>query len=512
MRVTRTSAESDDRSVAAERTIHIERDGRYLDLGERRSVLRELDAVRLQVEGDARHGYRVIEQTESLHLTKEGARRVSLGLAPAYAFLARRHGFEPALLHQSPRIPVLPCPRIDWHSHAPLPCDLDLPTFICAHTEGLIPVGRSADVWWLIAQCALCFPDADLLVLGAHQHQLRKVAKRVQSLVRSLPGRQNSGEEAEPRRITFSTFFGTGAASVETYRLALVFMLDARHVTRQQAQDVLLMPDSRFRLFGFLRTNRQPSKWEQASMMAAFGPHVLDIPAHGLVRAAVSVARLRIDAPRIEGGGDDLVALKRAGYWRHPVRNRQLARLARALADGDGAQLRRHPTIHGWFTCHDVSSPKTVVLAENLEHALHLADHLPGWLLIASDDANVAGLSRRHRQLLASRRALWNDGRRQIVTLAAAGRLTLAGVDAVIWAGGGPHRPLLPDHWLHRPAGDSRGTLLVDVDDRHHPRLAVWSRQRRQECVAADGFDLGIAPVVGRVNRFLVERPGGTRQ
>jgi hypothetical protein len=51
--------------------------------------------------------------------------------------------------------------------------------------------------------------------------------------------------------------------------------------------------------------------------------------------------------------------------------------------------------------------------------------------------------------------------------------------------------------------------LLIDLDDRHHPLLRRWSRQRRGLYAQRGWFAPGMDPFQARVQQFLANRPGG---
>jgi hypothetical protein len=51
--------------------------------------------------------------------------------------------------------------------------------------------------------------------------------------------------------------------------------------------------------------------------------------------------------------------------------------------------------------------------------------------------------------------------------------------------------------------------LLVDFDDRHHPLLRRWARERREAYAERGWYDVGADPVQKRVEAFVAGRPGG---
>ena len=76
---------------------------------------------------------------------------------------------------------------------------------------------------------------------------------------------------------------------------------------------------------------------------------------------------------------------------------------------------------------------RVIVLVETIEHALALAERLPGWGLLAGTHVVTAGLSARHRHILEGRiRA--GDGRpcRAIATPAGLAATDVEGADAIV--------------------------------------------------------------------------------
>jgi hypothetical protein len=51
--------------------------------------------------------------------------------------------------------------------------------------------------------------------------------------------------------------------------------------------------------------------------------------------------------------------------------------------------------------------------------------------------------------------------------------------------------------------------LLIDLDDRHHPVLRRWSRQRWIAYAQQGWYSPGVDPAQARIERFLANRPKG---
>jgi hypothetical protein len=226
-----------------------------------------------------------------------------------------------------------------------------------------------------------------------------------------------------------------------------------------------------------------------------FGFGGLTLPCHGAVERDVEYAFLPY------GGGPplsvnlEIVALKRRGLWQHPVRNRRVAALARALSAGgaeltdnfpDLAAVLGHPGPGG-----------VVLLVENQEHAVCLSERLRDWPVVTGTGSVQFAPAGRPVQA--------------VVTAAAAERIDLSGVEVVVRADGGVGLPplSLPDCL----AAPRRGRLVVvDVADRHHPVLRRRTRERRQAYEDCDWTPAGEDRVEALAGRFLATRPTRNRR
>src|SRR5262249_12241645 len=147
----------------------------------------------------------------------------------------------------------------------------------------------------------------------------------------------------------------------------------------------------------------------------------------------------------------------------------------------------------------DAVTPSVVVLAANLEHALVLAERLPGWQLIVGAHANEDGLTPKQLQLLHEPLDPFPVGPlHKIVTPADLAEIDLSQIDVLIRADGGVGLPALSMAQLAVPDQDDvRPLLLIDLVDRHHRELYRHSRQR-QEAYAERAWFAAVDPVQGR--------------
>jgi hypothetical protein len=103
-----------------------------------------------------------------------------------------------------------------------------------------------------------------------------------------------------------------------------------------------------------------------------------------------------------------------------------------------------------------------------------------------------------------------------IVTALGIEVLDLSGVEVLIRADGGVGLPpmtafppgkivFIENNLPEKPAGEPR-LVLVDFDDRHHPLLRRWSRQRRAAYAARGWHGPGVEPLERRIELFLAGR------
>jgi hypothetical protein len=206
------------------------------------------------------------------------------------------------------------------------------------------------------------------------------------------------------------------------------------------------------------------------------------------------------------------VALKREGLWRHGLRNRRIAALARALADADHPRLdAEYPALAPRLASRG-GPLKVAVLVENVEHGLAIAGRLPGWPIKTGPHVATVGLPGRLAGLLARRRwAGAGTPARAIVTMAGLEGSGLEKLDVLVRGDGGPHVP--PALCTLAIRADGAGViplLVVDLDDRHHPRLREWARRRRIAYMEL-GWVVGDGGQNTPIARFLASRPGGER-
>ena len=228
---------------------------------------------------------------------------------------------------------------------------------------------------------------------------------------------------------------------------------------------------------GFLPQNRVLSPFEQTRAWQLYGVAELAVPRHGAARRPVVVASHRVALGKAEVGKGDLAAKK--ALWHDRVRNRRLARVARAVAAGDSATLGADfPAVAA--AIDDSGAKSVLVLAEELDQAEAIAALLKGWPLVSGLDGHDAPPPtpkrprRRHR---AGR----PQARRRLVRRRRARRPR---------PGAAAPAPRL----ARRRDPDPRPLLLIDAEDSGRPLPALWSRSRRRAYLDAGWARAGCDP------------------
>lgn len=481
-----------------EATIH--RDGRRLYIEPRDpAILRKFRSRTLVPVEDADHGYRVAKWCQSLLGEAEVMPYAGLEWSAIRALQAAGYHVDRRPYCRSLPLPDLRAPRRLGR------VDATLLGFVRDNDEGVVRYARGhVEPARLTAEMLLAYPAATVAIVSATNaaaakcyHQLRRLLSEVTI---TLAATKNC--PAAAGHVVVGTYTSMAHPAIEIEKRHIVIALDAEEALGERAQLMLLAADARFRLFGFLPDDRQLAPRSRDRIFATFGPAELVIPRHGYqaVQGRVMWSPIR--------GGPALAAdaeageLMRSGVWRHPVRNRRIARLAAVLQGTECSGNDRHLAAVVEAVQH-VAAPRIVLLVDAVDHALALADRLPEWQLVMAADIATEGLSRRYRDLLAERRWGGDSGTPLIATTRGIITSTVAIPDVVIWAGAGRHVPPLPPHWLIAPNSVDRELLLIDFADYHDPRLDKWSRARRRAYAEAGWLAPGVDALLARIDRFL---------
>jgi hypothetical protein len=380
--------------------------------------------------------------------------------------------------------------------------DLALVEFVAGQTRGVIRYRHGpVELARLVGQVALAWPTARVLVIASVRRRAHDLWKGLRQLVPEAALSTGRWPYEGGSRVVVATPGALGMADIG--RRDLVFAEDAVQATRGLHGE-RIVDARRARLFGFLEVAAQPSPFEADLIASLFGFGSLTIPRHGHVERGVEVAWARIEGgPRLSPELD-VLGLKRYGLWRHVLRNRRIARLAEAVVKDDQRPAGLSPTLAAAVGC--LTARDVIIVVENVEHALALAQYLPNWRVrVAQDGLTVEGLPPEQIKRLQQRRS-WAQCAQPsgtIVTVSALEPELVASADILIRADGGLGKLALPANALTVPCDDRWPLLLVDFLDRHDPRLRLRSRQRAAAYEKEGWHRAGMDPEHEAVIAFL---------
>jgi hypothetical protein len=462
-------------------------------------------------------GCRTIEVPIDLFRVEDASREgrqtvLAAGLEKVALHLLERAGFEVTYAVETVLPPrAIPAPDVAA-SRRLGPVDQALLELVHDHDHGLVRFKLGAvRPARLIAQIALAFPGLTIAVAAKRRADVRRLGRLLR---KHLPGRVDVVDGPCPmrlRRVVVTTFLGLGEPGIEIEKKDFLIIPDAAEALEANAR-FSIQHAERARLYGFLKIGRHLAPYDRDYVAALFGVEEIIIPRHGYIGRPVEVVAVKCAGGQRLAADPETVSIKREGLWRDGLRNRRLAVLAHALADGDRQRLDAEYPVVAARLAGRGGSLKIALLVENVEHALAMAERLPGWPIKTGPDVATVGLPGRLVALLAQRR--W-DGvgtpTRAIVTLAGLAGAALERLDVLVRADGGLHVPPALDGIVIRAlTPDRRSLLVVDFDDRRHPRLWEWARRRRAAYMDRGWAVDSVAPAT-RVERFLASRPGGAR-
>lgn len=381
------------------------------------------------------------------------------------------------------------------------------------HERLVARVGEDVDVAAQVTLVCRAFPGLRTVVLAKRIKDVRRVVH--------LLGRSGIDASSFTCADRDGRFFGRVA--VATYRHAgdeRVGLWDADLLVVRDVADALGEDGRRTveyahgdhptapRVLGFARAGFRPSLNQYRWMTRYFGTDEVVVPAPGAVDRRVEYVFLRLGGvnarTRRAESAAGVGAVKSAGVWHNPVRNRLVARLACGLRDGDAAAVAgRFGKLAGH---HVVGTPASVlVVAENATHAdVLLRGGLAGWQTVGGGWGSVAPET-------LNRSGEFEKPPSLVGTFDALGRMNVAGFDVVIRADAGTGGLPLAPAALHTADAAAEPLLLVDFADVCQPVLRDFAKRRRatyaaQGWVAADGSGLPTGLV-----RFLARHPHGKR-
>ena len=391
----------------------------------------------------------------------------------------------------------------------------DLARFIASQAQGLIRYhpGR-VDPARLVLDIARAFPRAAVTVLVARKADAVGLAGHLRRQGVDAFGYVGSGtpyldDRPLEARVAVATLSGLVGNPTELEKQDLILALDAVEAAGRATRQVLLNYTTlSTKLFGLVPLDEPPVGADEDWVSALFGFHMLDVLFPGLPTRKVEVKTVAGGGRRLARGTSSDLELRRYGIWTNDARNRQVARIARAVAARDVRELRKLRV----GATHLPGAGCVVVLAENLEHALHLLPKLEGWTLVAGPYLNSAGLGDEERGLLTERLKIDPAVAPGLVAtpagLAAAagyapGARPITGWAAVVRADAGDGLPPVPDDVL---ADVSDPLVVFDLIDDHHPHLKEMAANRRRAYVGAGWRVDGVDPALARAAEFVRRR------
>jgi hypothetical protein len=415
------------------------------------------------------------------------------GLEALLGECLERAGFRIGLKGQRPA--PLPPPGLE-HLDGLAPHDAAMLEFVRHHERGLIRYAPSeVRPARLIAQIARAYPGLRIAVAATRNADARAVAREL----------ARHGVDTRAGLVLVGTYLDLLVRKKDLPRQHALFALNPAELFDaflHAGVEVVRRLD-RARLFGLVGDDLRLAPRLRDHLTTLFGVEQVYVPKHGYRPVPVEAVFVPLcGGNRLPNHRDDHV-VKRLGVHAHPLRNRRVARLARALAEKDHALLwERFPEVAALG--EERIRGRVGVLVDTVDHGLTLAGNL-GWPLVAGAAVNEQGLSAAQQALLQARRDRRRRTRKPAV-VTAAGLAHAGRFDVLVRADAGTGLPPVPAAKLRTRSGRGRRLLLIDFLDRHHPLLRKWSRQRQQAYRDAS-WGIACEPPQAALDRFLATRP-----
>lgn len=424
------------------------------------------------------------------------------GLEPIVQELLEKAGYQVRLVgHRPEKLPVPDRDSLKGFRNV----DVGALTLIRQHDRGLIRYDPGhVQPYRLIAQIAKAWPKKRIIVTATRCEVARQLHGRLQQFLPKVTVYTGDKNPHDAGRVTVATYACLGLGPIGIERRDIYIAHNPAEVLTNEVGREGLKHLARARVYGLLADHVPVSPYERGRMTSLFGLEDVYLPGHGERRLPVDVLFTHIKVPPIRT--DDLQQVRRRGIWLNHIRNRRLAKLAKAAWDADLTMLAGgYRNVTG--VLERAGGGRVGMIVDSVDHGLEMAGHLHGWPLVAGEEVCMAGLSPEQIDVLnmgneAVRAACPSEP--TIVTpsgLARAGKF-----DIIIRAdGNGSLLPLPREHLIERH--EDRGRLvIVDCDDRHHYLLRRWTRERRQAYLRV-GFDVAGEVPKSPLDRFVADRP-----
>ena len=281
--------------------------------------------------------------------------------------------------------------------------------------------------------------------------------------------------------------------------------LDATEAFSRRGFDVIKF-SLRARVYGLLAGYATPEPFIRDHIAALFGFEEVRIPEHGRVLQPVEVINVpyKGGVPRSSAEKNTAFTVKRDCIWRNNGRNHFIASLCRGIVNGDmnGLKVTNElmDRINSTMRPETGSfGPKIGVIVDNVDHALALAGVMKDAAICMSNDVNLFGMSKKQESQLPEEEG--DDWKVCISTFA--GLPDLPDVRVIVRADGGMG---VPEEAARIDVYSSKPPLIVDIRDRHHPRLRQWQRQRHREYERL-GWKISRKGPMDPVEAFMSSRP-----
>jgi len=465
--------------------------------------LSELQGRRIDVLSDDERGVRLQKGRQSLSREPDGACIPNGGLWSAICYRARLNGFA-AGRAVSPPIKSLNPPSF-VHSEIP-----HLYDFVRQYSLGRI-VYRNFDPALVIADLALTFCTAKIMVVGKHVNQLDRihgVLSRFRVWSDYVCDRRplhipEGAEDSQLPQVILST--PTEVANLDGATADIMLLLQAETCANERFREMLAMRDGQFRLYGLMNEKTRVSPSESDVMYQVFGPEMVRLYPGKRTRR-----QLYVTWSATPGSSNSLTksneAFSRVCYWNHRRRNERICELATMLrgdADWDCRLLSDAGFCQRLFPRRPVS---VAILVDRPRHAHILSTMLPEWHVLAGKES-LHGMPGSFRRRVGQRRSPFTLYEQCIILVdcdrnhrSLASQISF---DVVIWAGGGQSPAPVPQLWLRTSGRGSHPLLVIDFKDCHNRNARLLSNRRKNQYHQKEFFPPGISASQGRIATFL---------
>jgi len=364
--------------------------------------------------------------------------------------------------------------------------------------------GAHVDPARLVAQIALAWPKMRIIVAVTRREHVWGIRKRLcsQYCLKKWEVTAFTGGSTpdRPGRVRITTYACAAEAGVGGWTPSIFLALNPTEMLSNSWADWGMEIMKHTRMYAMLPMDRDLTQFQRDQISARFGLDEVRIPQHGMVERPANVVFCSVyGGPKLPRNAS-LVELLRAGIWKHPVRNRRIATIAKAVATGDSDRLRKE-FCEAFPRMVSPRRRRTVVLVANVEQALVLAKKLPEWPIVVAKGAMDAGLSAEAKARLERGNGSEMRKCRALVTTAA-GLPRIGRIDVLIRADAGVG---LPSGCIYNNVIGERGMNIVDFLDKQHPELLARSKKRKLAYKQA-GWTL-VDDNRSQLQKFLDQRP-----